>query len=402
MKTKLLNINSFRNHSTDAGKIRKQILTTRLYLVSFIIILFIFVLYTSLDKKSVSLNVPVMDLTEYEKFQMKYKNTLTCPCNKISIEYEQFVGLQPSYHQICSSNFVSQQWINYLFNNDAINDRNFLATASAQFQALASLCQLSEQTVNASLTQFYSTKFISGQLISLELFQNEIQSVTNLFQKSIPQTFQRTLNTIRGIFQGNLFMSAYQTNWKFTVLQIEDFSPVYTNPIIYNNSCSCGTSSQCLQSVVLNNSIINGLVIGCYPLEAMLQSTLECFYNQTCLNLIVSNFGDQSENMTFDILSSINQSGINEKVEQMVDRLFVDNWYINDSYANYFQQCRPLYCTYQFIQNFDIVYILTSVLGLYSGLTVTLKLIIPFIIHIIFKIFYGRQTRIIPFSQPLG
>lgn len=398
-KTKLVHLNLFRDRSTNAEKLRKQILSTRLYLVAFTSILFILVLYTSLNKKTITINVPLTDLTQYEQLQSKYPNTLSCPCSEISIEYDLFIQLTPSYHDVCSSDFVTQRWIDYLFDETKMNDRDFHATASAQFQVLASLCQLTQDTINASLTQFYSTKFISNQLVSMELFQTESNGVVNLFQKLTPQTFKRTLDIIRGVVQGNLFMSAYQTNWKYTLFEANFLSPFYTNPITYNNnSCTCGTSAKCSQPVTLNNSVISGLLIGCYPVEAMLQSSLQCVYNQTCLDLLVSNLGQRLTNVTFDILSSHNPYGLNETVEHMIDRLFVDQWYMNYSYHNYFQRCHPTSCTYSFIQNFDILYTLTTVLGLYGGLSITLGLLIPFLLHTIFRIFEQKQTVVVPFS----
>ena len=230
------------------------------------------------------------------------------------------------------------------------------------------------------------------------MFKSEIDSTVQSFKKTISSEFKRTLDMFRGYMQGNSFMSVYQTNWKFTVLQTKLYSPVYTNPITYNGSCSCGTSAQCSEFVQVNGTIINGLVIGCYPLESILQSSLECLYNQTCLDLIYSYFGEQPQHVSFNVLSSINQHGVNEKVQQMVDRLFVDQWYANDSYQNYSQQCRPTFCTYSYTQNFDIAYIVTGTLGLYSGLSTALQLIVPLITHIIFRLFFRERTHVTPTS----
>jgi len=287
-----------------------------------------------------------------------------------------------------------------------MNENNFRATAVAQFLVLVSLCQLTEETVNTSLTQFYATKFTSPQLISSKLFQIQIESFTTSFQASMPQTFKRTLDTIRGLNQGNALMSAYETNWKFTVLNVDLYAPVYTNPRSYGNSCNCGTSTKCVQPAIVTEEFpsgLPGLLIGCYPLESMLQSSLECLYNQTCLDLIMLFMDGESSNITFTILNSSLPStisyGLNETVQHMVDRLFADNWFINKSYDNYFQECGPSHCVYSYIQNFDIVFIITTIMGLYGGLTTLLKLIIPIIIHIILWFLRRRSISVIPFSE---
>ncbi|CAF1129182.1 unnamed protein product [Adineta steineri] len=400
---KLINLNLFRDRSTNEEKIRKQIITTRLYIIVFLIILIILVLYTSLNKKSITVELNLLNLNEYTELEMKYKNTLICPCNDISIEYNKFIDIKLIYHEICYSDFVSKQWFNYLYNDQTINDRNYHSTASAQFQTLSSLCKLTQDTLNTSLIQFYSTKFISGQLISSQSFQNQFNLIIELFQKSVPQTFKRTLDMIHGIIHANFYMTVYQTNWKFTILERKNFSPIYSNPIIYNQTCNCGTSSKCFQPLIIDNTILDGLGIGCYPVQTMLQSSLQCLYNQTCLNLILSYFRfnqfSNNINNTFEILKSQSEYGRNETVESMVNRLFVDQWYINHSYENYYKQCKPTLCTYSYTQYFNIFYIITTILGLYGGLTNLLKLILPFIIKIIFKLFSKTKIHIQHYHQ---
>ncbi|CAF1667081.1 unnamed protein product [Adineta ricciae] len=204
------------------------------------------------------------------------------------IQYDEFVCVEMIYHEICSSDFRSQQWFNYLYDDDQINERNFRSTASTQFQSLGSLCKLTRETIDTSLTQFYATKLITSQLLSNEIFQNRIHSLITL-QKTTSQSFKRTLNIIEEILHGNSYMSVYQTNWKFTILERENFSPIYTNPMKYQ-SCSCGTSSLCCEPVIIDNSIIDGLFIGCYPMKTILQSSLQYFYNETCLQIILSYF----------------------------------------------------------------------------------------------------------------
>jgi hypothetical protein len=405
-KKKILSLILFKSHSTNAHTIRHQRLTTRFYLIILLTSILILVLHTSLNNVSITITVKLSTENQYENLAIKYSDTLNCPCNQISIEYQKFVQKKPSYQQICSSNFISEEWIDYLYNYSAMNENNFRATAVAQFLVLVSLCQLTEETVNTSLTQFYATKFTSPQLISSKLFQIQIESFITSFQTSMPQTFKRTLDTIRGLNQGNALMSAYETNWKFTVLNVDLYAPVYTNPQSYNNSCNCGTSTKCVQPAIVTEEFpsgLPGLLIGCYPLESMLQSSLECLYNQTCLDLIMLFMDGESSNITFTILNSSLPStisyGLNETVQHMVDRLFVDDWFINKSYDNYFQECGPSHCVYSYIQNFDIVFIITTIVGLYGGLTTLLKLIIPIIIHIILWFLRRRSISVIPFSE---
>ena len=113
IKAKILNLNLFRTGSINALIIRQQRLSTRLYAILLSVILCILVLYSSLNAKSVTINAKLLDRFQYEKLQMKYSTTISCPCTQVLIEYHQFVELEPTYDAICSSQFVSQQWIDY-------------------------------------------------------------------------------------------------------------------------------------------------------------------------------------------------------------------------------------------------------------------------------------------------
>ena len=55
------------------------------------------------------------------------------------------------------------------------------------------------------------------------------------------------------------------------------------------DNCSCGTlqSVNCIDLLIIgNDTVIDGMFIGCLPITSLRLSTLECFYNQTCLNQI--------------------------------------------------------------------------------------------------------------------
>ncbi|UJR19191.1 hypothetical protein I4U23_022321 [Adineta vaga] len=71
---------------------------------------------------------------------------------------------------------------------------------------------------------------------------------------------------------------------------------------------------------------VDSLFIGCYPVEAVLRSSLECLYKKTCIDLISSNFQQNSPSFTVEVLQSETKYGINETVQHMIDRLFVNDW----------------------------------------------------------------------------
>jgi len=121
------------------------------------------------------------------------------------------------------------------------------------------------------------------------------------------------------------------------------------------------------------------LKIGCTLSESFLISTLECFYNQSCINIIkqYTNYPDQLE-----YLLSANQSQIKMTVEDLLKNLFTDQWQITKNYSSYYEQCSPLICSYTYIENFNIIYLISFLLGLQGGLAIVLKWICPKIIQL--------------------
>ncbi|CAF1429583.1 unnamed protein product [Adineta ricciae] len=261
-ENKLFQLNIFRTQSNNQHSIRKQILSTRVYLIIFTVVLLTYIIYVSLHKKIISVTLPLTSLTQYQQLYIQYPDTLICPCSEISIKYEEFIKFKPIYHEVCSSDFISQKWIDYLFVKHKVNDRNFHATISFQFQALKTLYLLIDETVKSKLLEFYSITWINNQLISKDMFENRINLIVDLFQKSTQQTFKQIFEMTREILHGNAFMSTYQTNWQYNLLEINSEFLFYTKPMTYNNnSCTCATSLDCLEAVILNHVPIGGLFI---------------------------------------------------------------------------------------------------------------------------------------------
>jgi hypothetical protein len=137
---------------------------------------------------------------------------------------------------------------------------------------------------------------------------------------------------------------------------------------------------------------IDGFSAGCMPMDSTLQSTLQCFYNQTCLNELLSYL---STNESFTAMSVSNHSRFapTSTVKEIVNELMVEEWLTNISYEQYYSQCAPTVCTYSKMERHNSVYVLTKVIGSLGGLTVTLTFIIPVIVRHIRR---RKDNEIIP------
>ncbi|CAF1319985.1 unnamed protein product [Adineta ricciae] len=111
----LLTWNAFDSRSSDPAITRCKLLTTCLYLILLLICVGVLTAYTSFSVRFKSEFVLTPTYSQYQKLQRQYSDSLQCPCTKISISYGQFVRTSPRFHQVCSSDFVTQEWINSLF-----------------------------------------------------------------------------------------------------------------------------------------------------------------------------------------------------------------------------------------------------------------------------------------------
>ena len=75
-------------------------------------------------------------------------------------------------------------------------------------------------------------------------------------------------------------------------------------------------------------------------------------------------------------------SSSNATVQSLVEALLIDEWKVKISYEHYYAACTPLYCTYSLTRRFDSVFVITTIVGLSGGLTVALKLLLPFVVKV--------------------
>ncbi|CAF1545864.1 unnamed protein product [Adineta steineri] len=121
-----------------------------------------------------------------------------------------------------------------------------------------------------------------------------------------------------------------------------------------------------------------GLKIGCLSSESFLQSTLECFYDLNCIQLIQNytnyEYNNNSKN-SFIPFSSTNMTKIliNTTISQLIDELFIDDWNRTLNYSSYYRQCSPIDCSYSYIQKLNSIHTLQLLIGFQDGLTIILQ-----------------------------
>ncbi|CAF3549071.1 unnamed protein product [Rotaria sp. Silwood1] len=184
--------------------------------------------------------------------------------------------------------------------------------------------------------------------------------------------------------------------------------------IFYTNSCSCAVSNQCTRPVGFYFQTDNirskpkitvpGLVLGCYAIDSLLLSTLECFYEQECVKLLIANYD-------FDIVGLVrplNSRAIqiqplrnensrfysNTTINEIFSQLFVEDWINSSNFTSYYTRCAPSKCTYTIRKRFNISYMLAIMLGFYGGLSTILEIILPPLVKSYLQQWSKRKKKI--------
>jgi hypothetical protein len=92
----------------------------------------------------------------------------------------------------------------------------------------------------------------------------------------------------------------------------------------------------------------------------------------------------------------------NSTIEEVLDQLMVEEWNSSRIYDSYYNECQPSQCIYTHETKNNVIYIVTTLVGLIGGLTTGLKLIIPRLVKFIafcIQKWRMRRTAVMPMIQ---
>jgi hypothetical protein len=438
VREKLITFNVYGSRTADPLIIRREILSTRLYIILVIISLIILTTYASLISQIENRTVAFPKQSVYENLRKKYADSLQCACTKVSIPYEEFVKIVPSFHQVCSSDFISQQWIDFVFKADStlIWPIDVRTSLSAMWQLIRTFCQSATDTVLNALDQFNNSPLITVMLLNEELLEAKVQAALHLLRQTVSSNFIQSRTIVQRMTQANQLVTALLTNYivvteqvglsqasipihflpPVTHVSISKYIGILGNKYISKNStvaCSCKNNGSCplpgniysdkapeqfgiydMNKIEVNESL-SGIIIDCLPIQMTLSSSLECFYNQSCLNILLSSY---STKINISILNQSIPTRFNSttKLESLINELFIEEILNKTSYTEYYSQCLPNNCHYTYPSRFKWIYVLTTLIGLFGGITTLLRIITPFIIQLFFflkKRFFSKQLQ---------
>lgn len=388
--------------TTDHFQLRIQFVSTRLFIFLLATSLTIITIYVSAINviKTVTFDAP--SVTKYYELYEDHPQTLTCPCSRISMPYSSFFRVNYILHPVCQSIYVSKEFIEYMYVATPYyqSSAELLTNGFAVFQTLSSLCHVAEETITINLQHFFSRHYISTTTVTSSLLQNQFKEIFEQFITSITQSLLTSLKSIRATTQINGLMTAKFTNYDLGVWN--SGRGLGRMQMTYDDNCSCAESSSCVTPAVMyayypeeSRWVVPGFFCGCFVLEALLQSSLECFFDQACLHTFHQYVNVPSIFSSTPLLNgrSMTRFAPTTTVRTILESLVVDQWNWSVIYSDYYGACLVSECTYTLVGKHDVIYILSTLIGLVGGLVTTLKFLTPRTVSLVSRIWHKRRRR---------
>ena len=313
--------------------------------------------------------------------------------------------MSPVFHAVCSSMFVSKEWIYAL--NEATSTGgisyflDFRFVAASNFILLQLFCGLANQTIQDSLAIFNKTPFINTQVLPSSIINLKSQALATTFQQSIANSFSLQIAFIQAMSYGNQLLSSsftndnlYAENSNTNNLTVEIVSQGYIGSNGTQCSCllepsTCSSPSAIYQELGddLSTKVIllsvPSFVLGCFSIDSVFLSSLECFYNQSCIDALQPYITEIK--MIPLNASQPSRYRPNTRLQEIIEQLLVETWNTTISFESYFAACAPHICTYTYEKRGNFLFLLTTIFSLIGGLTVMFRYLSPFLTLVIFN-----------------
>lgn len=396
IRVKIRELNLFKSAAMcqDLFQLRSYVIATRIYLILLGFFIGILFVYTMLSVRIQTNTILKPNRATFENLYVSYASTLQCPCSQIIIPYSSFILLSPEYHPVCSSLYVSEIWITWIsYGNEDRQIRfyqDFRIAGIDFFNMLSTFCSHVQITVNEAVYVFNRSTFASDQVLPKAELEARTSTILDQFKSDTVSLFNRAIilnkiyaRTLFPTFQTRIIMTTGDTI--FTTSRIEFHSFPFTQDF-----SSCALNESWPQPVQLFsyrypgetgiNFEIPNFFLDCFVSQAVLGSTLECFFNETCLHNIKLGISLNSS-ITLPALP-VNATRFSPKasIGTIIGEL-VEVWGEDINYSQYYTQCSPNLCFYTFTAGNNALYALTTLIALLGGLSVLLRFIVPLVVH---------------------
>ena len=407
----IINLNLFESE-TPVNSSRERLLT-RVFLVLIIVASIAVGFYAFLAVSNQVVLVAHPSLDTYRQLQGEHDSTLTCPCSQLSMPYETFLNITFILHQICSSDLVSPDWLDYLLLFDPTlvppwtetdYSRDFRTIGASYFQFLATFCLLTRTSLDDAQHAFTTGQFINDRVLAPFLFKQRTQAVIDSFTSDIENEFARTFDWIDVLFRSSFFLAGTGVNFYATVStdnQVDIGYPVFREAFAvthdatsFSGVCSCVTGvivCRLLPLIYTNGSstsdfqqVLYELRITCVLSAGFIVSGTLWWFNDSYLENIRETYslaiGSQASGRARALDSSVPSQFGDIELGELLRKMLLERW-ISDGadFAKFYDRCAPLACSYTVTKRRDIAIALLLLISICGGLNRGLRIIVPFV-----------------------
>ncbi|CAF3345376.1 unnamed protein product [Rotaria sp. Silwood2] len=150
-------------------------------------------------------------------------------------------------------------------------------------------------------------------------------------------------------------------------------------------------SSSCVQTDSKPDETVPGLKLGCQLFNYFI-STLQCFFSQLCVQILIDKrlYGFENYYLPIDLtdLTALDPGDMvtfkpEDFLEDLILASFIDQWIQMADYESYYAQCQSEMCIYTVDQKLHLITLVNSVIELLGGFCVVLGILAPLSIEII-------------------
>ncbi|CAF4698238.1 unnamed protein product, partial [Rotaria sp. Silwood2] len=389
------------------------IYSTRIYIFLLVNGMLVLFFYSSIIIRIHNNSVDQPSLNEYKQLYKQYASTLVCPCSHFSVYYSSIMYIKPYYHQVCSSDIVQDdRWLLYFNGFDSgLYAFDFRVQGLKKFILLQVLCKMSNETVTNELVTFNNSEFATAQVLNINEFNTQTSILIRRFQQQVLVSFRELFELVRTSIQLNQFLVHSSNNVVRTRTLVNgNNSYRFVFRTDWSDTCSCAINASCTRSEGFYCSIsscfstgfrpnktIPGLFQGCLPIDSLLLSSLECFYNKSCIDMLIQWYSFNLSNITIDSrianITPLDQMipsrfSPDTKLNNIVSQLFIEDWIISTNFNLYYNNCAPNKCSYTYEERFNRGYVIATILGIVGGLSTALRIFILPIVKVIRRVYY--------------
>jgi hypothetical protein len=236
-------------------------------------------LYDFFAEQTTTVKVSQPTESDFSRLYASYNTLLDCPCTPAIFSIGSFLNLSVRLHQICTSPFIEDAWIENIFADgswSSLPPNQFRTRGIIYFVVQQSMCQSAQRAVDLTILEFFGNAQFNEKIISKDQLVSQCGLAVDRIKNWNKNHFRSILSVLRGGIQTNQLINIFFSNWIYlpqhdTNAFNNRFS---TAPVSHGTDCSCAISSTCTEPVYVDSSILPGFVLGCNPIESLFGSTL--------------------------------------------------------------------------------------------------------------------------------